>query len=307
MAYQDISYKDKIETLLNHSKIKTSVKLAHVLGVSRNSIISWRDDDNNINAKNCESINFWYCKIIGLESLNDIDIESIPLPNNFFFEANLKYGLAKQLSFGSLEVEVSIDKAKFTQVIDNTIPNDMNMQAVLEVIGVLNATLRMMGAISEEGFDIDSRQIRDWHYNLMQGIRRDAGQYSKNIRIIPDAEVATTDPEDIKAEVEYWVSKYRGIKSVMEIAKAHAHFESIHPFGDGNGRVGRLIMTAQYLQAGFMPPDINGYNKAMYYATLEHAQVSGNIKPLAVFLCEQSKKLSEAYLNKPSAVQLFKE
>ena len=306
MTYQDVSYKDKIEILLNHPTIKTSVKLSHVLNVSRNSIINWRDDDRNINAENRDSIDFWYCKVIGLESLNDVAIESIPLPKHFFFEANLKDGLAKRLSFGSLEVEVSVDEGKFKQVIDNIIPNDMNTQAVLEVVGVSNATRRMMDAISEDGFDIDSRQIRDWHYNLMQGIRHDAGQYSTNIRIIPNAEVATTEPEDIEAEIEYWVSKYRGTESVLEIAKAHAHFESIHPFGDGNGRVGRLIMTAHYLQAGLMPPEINGYNKAMYYATLEHAQISGNSKPLAVLLCEQPKKLSESHLNKPSATQLFK-
>jgi len=306
MAYQDVSYKDKIENLLNHSTIKTSVKLSHVLGVSRNSIINWRDDAANINAENRDSIDFWYCKIIGLDSLNDVDIESTPLPDNFFFEPNLKDVLARRLSFGSLEVEVSVDEGRFKQVIDNVIPNDMNTQAVLEVVGVANATRRMMDAISENGFIIDSRQIRDWHYNLMQGIRRDAGRYSTNIRIIPDAEVATTNPDDIEAEIEYWVSKYRGIESAIDIAKAHAHFESIHPFGDGNGRVGRLIMTAQYLQAGLMPPEIKGYNKAMYYATLEHAQISGNIKPLAVFLCEQSKKLSESHLNKSSGAQLFK-
>ena len=307
MAYQDISYKDKIEILLEHPSIKTSVKLSHMIGVSRNTIMVWRDDDSSINTENRDSIDFWFCKVIGLDSLNGVDIESIALPENFFFEPNLKDVLARRLSFGSLEVEVSVDESKFKQVIDNIIPNDMNTQAVLEVVGVANATRRMMDAISEDSFIIDSRQLRDWHYNLMQGIRRDAGQYSTNIRIIPDAEVATTEPDDIEAEIEYWVSKYRGIESVMDIAKAHAHFESIHPFGDGNGRVGRLIMTAQYLQAGLMPPEINGYNKAMYYATLEHAQISGNVKPLAVFLCEQSKKLSESHLNKPSGTQVFKE
>lgn len=306
MAYQDIAYKDKVEILLNHPTIKTSVKLAHVLGVSRNSIINWRDDDSNINAENRDSIDFLYCKVIGLDTLNDIAIEAIPLPENFFFEPDLKDVLARRLSFGSLEIEVSVDEGKFKQVIDNIIPNDMNTQAVLEVVGVVNATRHMMDAISEDSFDIDSRQIRDWHYNLMQGIRRDAGQYSKNLRIIPDAEVATTAPEDIEAEIEYWVSKYRGIALVIDIAKAHAHFESIHPFGDGNGRIGRLIMTAQYLQAGLMPPEINGYNKAMYYATLEHAQISGNIKPLAIFLCEQSKNLGEYHKNKISGVQFFK-
>jgi len=307
MAYQALSYNDKIETLLNHHSIKTSVKLSHLLGVSRNSIINWRDNDTNINTENREAIDFWYCKIIDLDSPNTLTVEEIALPENFFFEANLKDAFAKRLSFGSLEVEVAIEQNKFTQVIDNIVPNDMNTQAVLEVTGIANATRRMMDAISEVSFDIDSRQIRDWHYNLMQGIRRDAGQYSQNIRIIPDTEIVTTAPEDIQAEVEYWVSKYREVKTVCDIAKAHAHFEAIHPFGDGNGRIGRLIMSAQYLQANLIPPEINGSNKAMYYATLEHAQISGNIKPLAVFLCEQSKKLRDSHLNRQPSSKLFQD
>ncbi|MBT3490215.1 MAG: hypothetical protein HON68_01215, partial [Gammaproteobacteria bacterium] len=37
-------------------------------------------------------------------------------------------------------------------------------------------------------------------------------------------------------EVEYWVTKYQDCSTLEEITAAHAHFELIHPFGDGNGR-----------------------------------------------------------------------
>ena len=306
MAYQDIVYKEKIEVLLEHPSIKTSTKLADLLGVNRNSILRWRDDDEHINVANKENIDFWYCKRIGLEQMNNLSAEAAVLPDNFLYEPDLKDVFARRLSFSSLEIEVEVNEGKFEKVINNEIPQDMNTQAVLEIIGIANATRKMMDAVATDELILDSRQIKNWHYNLMQGIRKDAGEYSKKIRIIPNTEISTTDPDDIKAEIEYWVSKYSGINTIEEIATSHAHFESIHPFGDGNGRVGRLIMSAQCLRANLVPPLVSNYNKAMYYATLEHAQMTGNVKPLTVYLAEQSQKLLSVYANKQPKALLFR-
>ena len=55
-------------------------------------------------------------------------------------------------------------------------------------------------------------------------------------------------------------------------AKIHAAFEAIHPFGDGNGRVGRLIMIIQLLRAGYAPCVIENSRKSEYYECLEFAQ-----------------------------------
>ncbi|VVM22390.1 hypothetical protein BSPWISOXPB_5677 [uncultured Gammaproteobacteria bacterium] len=58
---------------------------------------------------------------------------------------------------------------------------------------------------------------------------------------MPNVDTQLTHPDDIVEELESWVKTYAYIQSLSDIAQAHYHFEMIHPFSDGNGRIGRLI------------------------------------------------------------------
>ena len=74
--------------------------------------------------------------------------------------------------------------------------------------------------------------------------------------------------------------------NIVELAQTHASFEKIHPFSDGNGRTGRLILLAQSLRAGLVPPLVVKERKSAYYKYLEIAQTSNNSKPLESFVAE---------------------
>jgi hypothetical protein len=80
-----------------------------------------------------------------------------------------------------------------------------------------------------------------------------------------------------------------------EIAKAHAWFIAIHPFGDGNGRVSRALVMAQCLNARLMPPIFDGENRAMYCAAMEHAMVHGRYAPLVRLFHEPCRVDKELY------------
>jgi len=123
------------------------------------------------------------------------------------------------------------------------------------------------------------------------GIREDAGEFSKKIRKIKDTNLHLTHPEDIVEELKYWLKSYKNISNIYDIAKSHEHFELIHPFGDGNGRIGRLIITHQAIKINLLPPYIHKKNKALYYATLYKAQTQGNILPLSWFLCKAIEEM----------------
>lgn len=142
-------------------------------------------------------------------------------------------------------------------------------------------------SLKDEVFPITTDKIKNWHFNLMSGIRADAGEYSQYRRIIPDSEdLHLTDPRDIPQGMECWCIKYQNVNSLQEIAQAHAHFEAIHPFGDGNGRVGRIIMAAQCIKIGLIPPLINKKNKALYLVFLKHAQIKSEYGHLTYFLAK---------------------
>jgi Fic family protein len=80
----------------------------------------------------------------------------------------------------------------------------------------------------------------------------------------------TTAPKDVPAEIAKLLSWYNGIKKATfaDICEFHFQFEKIHPFQDGNGRVGRLIMFRECLKHGHVPFIIEGAKKDYYYRGL---------------------------------------
>jgi len=80
----------------------------------------------------------------------------------------------------------------------------------------------------------------------------------------------TTAPEDVHREMKALLKEYNGKKrkSFEDIIDLHQRFESIHPFQDGNGRVGRLVMFKECLANGFVPFIITEELKMFYYRGL---------------------------------------
>ena len=76
---------------------------------------------------------------------------------------------------------------------------------------------------------------------------------------------------------------------IAKLAIAHAQFETIHPYQDGNGRVGRLIMSLLLVAEGHPPLYLSGpllRNQKAYYAALHQVQTRGNWEPWLRMACE---------------------
>lgn len=81
----------------------------------------------------------------------------------------------------------------------------------------------------------------------------------------------TTAPEDVAREMGRLIDEYnaKGEKSLTDIIDFHVRFERIHPFQDGNGRVGRLVMFKQCLAQGVVPFVVTDELKMFYYRGLQ--------------------------------------
>lgn len=83
--------------------------------------------------------------------------------------------------------------------------------------------------------------------------------------------IDTTTPENVQKEMKVLLAGYNSkkVKSLEDIIELHQRFESIHPFQDGNGRVGRLIMFKECLANGHVPFIITEDLKFFYYRGLK--------------------------------------
>lgn len=135
---------------------------------------------------------------------------------------------------------------------------------------------------------IDKALVLKLHAILMNGIRDDAGLFRNHGVRIMGANVPTANYLKIAALMDSLIKgiNKKNIDMVAAAAEIHARFEQIHPFADGNGRIGRLIMTAMLLKANIAPALIKQEQKHRYYNCLSSAQLKGEFSQLENFICE---------------------
>ncbi len=82
----------------------------------------------------------------------------------------------------------------------------------------------------------------------------------------------TTPPEEVRQAMQSLLKEYntKSKKTLEDILDMHYRFECIHPFQDGNGRVGRLVMFKECLANGYVPFIITDELKMFYYRGLQH-------------------------------------
>lgn len=107
----------------------------------------------------------------------------------------------------------------------------------------------------------------------------------------------TTAPEDVSREIKSLLQAYNSISrpTFEDILDFHHRFESIHPFQDGNGRVGRLIMFRECLRNGHVPFIITDELKMFYYNGLRNWP---DIKGFLMDTCLTAQDCFKALLDK---------
>ena len=157
----------------------------------------------------------------------------------------------------------------------NTIGVEAGTVNVDDIVETANHFRCIDLVIDSAGQMLSEPFIKTLHRTLKSGTsdsRKDwfaVGDYKK----IPN-EVGgqdTTAPEDVPTEMKQLLASYnrKPDKTLEDLIAFHVAFESIHPFQDGNGRVGRLIIFKECLANGFVPFIITDELKMFYYRGLQ--------------------------------------
>ena len=158
----------------------------------------------------------------------------------------------------------------------NTIGVTDNAVNVDDIIETTNHFKAIDYIIDETAGKLTESLIKHLHLILKSGTsdeRKDwfrVGDYKKIPNEVGGSD--TTLPENVHNEMKSLLKEYNALKSPSfeDILDFHQRFEAIHPFQDGNGRVGRLIMFRECLRLGYVPFIITDDLKMFYYRGLKN-------------------------------------
>ena len=169
----------------------------------------------------------------------------------------------------------------------------VNVDDVVETANHFKCIDRM---IEEANHILSEKFLKELHLVLKNGTsdsRKDwfaVGEYKQNANEVGGN--ATTAPENVSKEMKALLFAYNQKKQVTleDLLEFHVRFECIHPFQDGNGRIGRLIMFKECLKHNIVPFIITEQTKLYYYQGLkEWNQERGYLRDTCLMAQDQFK------------------
>lgn len=138
----------------------------------------------------------------------------------------------------------------------------------LEAIGHRDAFEYVM-TLADASTPLSERVIKDIHTLVLMNDRLNKGVYRSVPVTILGAIHTPPQPYLVPVQMEQLLADYEGMKRDLHIVEAvaefHLRFEGIHPFIDGNGRIGRLILNLELIKAGLLPVNIKFADRRKYY------------------------------------------
>lgn len=162
-----------------------------------------------------------------------------------------------------------------------TTANNKSLSEQLVVLGFAKAYDVIIREATNQNNIIDANFIKDLHQIMFEDalrmtpaqIDKPIGAYRKDKRYIKGSDIILSTPPKISQNLENLLYEYPSNKmDLNSIADFHIKFEIIHPFADGNGRIGRLLMAFQSIQNDIIPPLIEITQRNNYLLSLNNKE-----------------------------------
>ena len=141
--------------------------------------------------------------------------------------------------------------------------------------------------------------IREIHFLVLAERREDRGVYRRVPVRILGAYHTPTKPWLIASEMEQLLLRYAENTEhlITKLARFHIEFEGIHPFIDGNGRTGRLLVNLELMKAGYLPIDIKFTDRAAYYDAFDAYHRDGRLSDMEQLFARYENERLDRYLS----------
>lgn len=221
----------------------------------------------------CTELGCSISDLITIERQNSIllqrflDEKKIKLSNGLYHEVQILFAYNSNRIEGS---KLSKDETRYIYE-TNTIDGTKNVNDIIETVNHFKCFDHMLDSIMEP---LSERLIKEFH-RILKSNTADSnldwfavGDYKKAANTVGGLE--TCKPEQVSENIRnllYWYDNLEEI-TLEHITDFHFRFERIHPFQDGNGRVGRLILFRECLRNNIIPFIVDESHKMYYYRGL---------------------------------------
>jgi Fic family protein len=221
-----------------------------------------------------------------------------PLPTHTV--ASLREKLALEWTYNSNAIEGNTLTLRETKVVlEGITVGGKSLREHFEVTNHHEAIHYVEDVVAKHEL-LSEWQIRNIHRLVLKGIDdEEAGRYRQENVVITGASTTPPDflhlPQEMASMIE-WYEAADGLHAIVRAAELHTRFVKIHPFVDGNGRTGRLLLNFELMKSGYPPAIIRKEDRLDYYNVLDEACVTGDYTGITQLVAESTERSVDLYL-----------
>ncbi len=167
----------------------------------------------------------------------------------------------------------------------------------MEAVGHKEA-FEFVSELVKQNEPLSERIIKQIHFLVLVGNKDDRGVYRKVPVRIMGAKHEPVQPYMIEPKMEELLKSFMEGKEhiITKLAHFHIEFEGIHPFIDGNGRTGRLLVNLELMKAGYPPIDIKFTDRMEYYKAFDEYHENHNLSAMERLFASYVNSRLDMYL-----------